>query len=381
MSTKIEWVKLQNPDGTYAYGETWNPLIGCSKVSPGCKNCYAIQTAWIRLHNPKMAERYSGVAEKTPAGALNWTGNVNVVKEAIDKPLRKKKPTMYFVNSMSDLFHEAVPFEVIDKIYAVMGRCQHHIFQILTKRPSRMLEYYNSDPYQRILNEAYKLHLPEGHSLGAGIDNPNKSNWGWQHVWLGVSVENQQTANERIPLLLQVPAAVRFLSCEPLLGPLDLMQDQLRRKDGSYPFPYLADKHRTKWLHYIDWVIVGGESGHGARPMHPEWVRSLRDQCTKAGTAFFFKQYGAYVDVNNILPVPMEDFAKNLKTGKWVGVDNTGAIVSYVSGPNKAILMAKVGKDKAGRLLDGREWNEFPVSGKRTAPADDPDLYLGGFDY
>jgi protein gp37 len=369
--SKIEWTE-----------ETWNPLIGCSKVSPGCKNCYAIQTAWIRQHNPKMAERYSGVVEKTLGGSLNWTGRVNFVDGVLDKPLKKKKPTMYFVNSMSDLFHESVPFDAIDKVFAVMGRCQHHTFQILTKRPERMLEYYKSDPYQRILNASYQLPLPKWLSIGTGIDNPNTNgNWGWKHVWMGVSVENQQTANERIPLLLQVPAAVRFLSCEPLLGPVDLTQVTQTISPGyfgdclqPYHVPY-CDKEK----HYpvISWVIVGGESGKDARPVHPDWVRSLRDQCQKAGVSYFFKQWGAFVDVNNILPVPMEDFSKNLKNGKWVSVDNTGAIVKHVSGPNNAIIMAKGGKKSSGRQLDGREWNEFP--GKQLVAGDDPDLYVGGF--
>jgi protein gp37 len=370
--SKIEWTE-----------ETWNPLIGCSKVSPGCKNCYAIQTAWIRQHNPKMAERYAGVVEKTPAGNLNWTGKVNVATDAIDKPLRKKKPTMYFVNSMSDLFHEAVPFEVIDKIYAVMGRCQHHTFQILTKRPDRMLEYYKSDPYQRILNAAYQLRLPKWLSLGSGISNPNKEgNWGWQHVWPGASIENQQTANERIPLLLQVPAAVRFLSCEPLLGPVRL--DHIDADSAGHKeycqINALTGRHTDMArpcadVNKIDWVICGGESGKDARPMHLAWVRSLRDQCSKAGTAFFFKQWGAWA-IDNF-------FTKHPVPGQiWIGNDG----VIHKEQPRQmlcfgreVVAMKNVGKNKSGRSLDGREWNEFP--GKQQPVPDDPDLHAGGFDY
>jgi protein gp37 len=312
-----------------------------------------------------MAERYTGVVEKTPGGSLNWTGKVNVVESVLEKPLKKKKPTMYFVNSMSDLFHESVPFEVIDKVFAVMGRCQHHTFQVLTKRPARMLEYYKSDPYQRILNAAYQLNLPKWNSLGAGISNPNTPGaWGWEHVWLGVSVENQQTANERIPLLLQVPAAVRFLSCEPLLGPLRL--DMLSRQEYDMTF---FDNCLTGFKAHgaggwhgnkIDWVIVGGESGHGARPVHPDWVRSLRDQCVKAGTAFFFKQHGDYLCFSGLVP-------KEYSHIKAKHVVDDG------------LMAVKVGKKAAGRLLDGREWNEFP--GKRTEPLEDPDLAASGFDY
>lgn len=367
--SKIEWTQ-----------ETWNPLIGCSKVSPGCKNCYAIQTAWIRLHNPKMAERYAGVVEKTAAGNLNWTGKVNVANEAIDKPLRRKQPTMYFVNSMSDLFHEAVPFEVIDKIFAVMGRCQHHTFQVLTKRPVRMLEYYKSDPYQRILNASYSLDLPKGHSLGAGIDNPNTPGaWGWKHVWLGVSVENQHTANERIPLILQVPAAVRFLSCEPLLGPVRL--DHIDA-DGAGHKEYcqidaLTGRHTDmarpcRDVKKIDWVIVGGESGKDARPVHPDWVRSLRDQCQKAGAAFFFKQWGQWAPID--MPWWSGDPMPLAANEQWLNQQGGSGFHG-----GDIYRMRNIGKAKAGRILDGREWNEFP--GKKAEPAEDPDLHFTGPDY
>lgn len=419
--SKIEWTN-----------ETWNPLIGCSKVSPGCKNCYAIQTAWIRMHNPKMAERYAGVVEKTASGALNWTGKVNEVQQVLEKPLRSKKPTMYFVNSMSDLFHENVPFEYIDKVFAVMGRCQHHIFQVLTKRPARMLEYYNSDPYQRILNESYRLNLPKNHPIGSGIDNPTKPNWGWSHVWLGVSVENQATANERIPLLLQVPAAVRFLSCEPLLGPVDLSYwigpihidslasecgffeksevnggygcnhpEQEEKENGCgkcYDFscPIAARLEPSEPLDKpiykafgmagdeydylmrndkkIHWCIVGGESGKGARPMHPDWARDLRDQCAKAGVKFFFKQWGAWAMCNFFASEPGQIWM-------WEdGMIHDQQPRQMICFGHQVIAMKKLGKEKAGRLLDGREWNEFPGQEKTTEPAEDPDLYCGGFD-
>jgi len=332
--SKIEWTN-----------ETWNPLIGCSKVSAGCKNCYAIQTAWIRMQNPKMAERYAGVVEKTPGGALNWTGKVNVVREALEKPLRKKKPTMYFVNSMSDLFHESVTFEVIDQIFAIMGRCQHHTFQVLTKRPARMLEYYNSNPYQRILNASYALKLPEWLSLGAGIDNPAiHGNWGWKHVWLGVSVENQQTANERIPLLLQVPAAVHFLSCEPLIGPLEI-ENELSSQYYINP----SDKDYIK----IDWVIAGGESGKGSRPMHPDWARSLRDQCQMTRVAFFFKQVGDWLPIDK--PHDQNTILSLAKNEQWLNLAGGQGFHG-----ESVYRMRKVGKAKAGRLLEGQEWNEFP---------------------
>lgn len=379
--SKIEWTE-----------KTWNPIVGCSKVSAGCKNCYAIGMAWRLQHIGHSAAKYAGTVEKTSNGQRNWTGKINIIEKEFVKPFTWKKPSMVFVNSESDLFHESVPFQVVRALFGVMSVCEEHTFQILTKRPQRMLDFFkwlelmDPDWQDDPANYAYDLCVEHGIETGCGSAFETEA-WPLKNVWLGVSVESQQAANERIPLLLQVPAAVRFLSCEPLLSPVNLTHIDA---DGAGHTEYcqinaLTGRHTDMArpcadVNKIDWVIVGGESGHGARPLHPEWVRSLRTQCQKAGTKFFFKQWGMYTDVNNILPVPMEDFSKNLKSGKWVGVDNTGAIVDHVSGPNKAILMAKVGKDKAGRLLDGREWNEFPVSGKRK-PDDDPDLHAGGFDY
>jgi protein gp37 len=412
--SKIEWCN-----------RTWNPVVGCSKVSAGCKNCYAIRMAWRLQHIHHSKDKYAGTVEKTAGGQLNWTGKVNTIESELLKPLRWKNPTMIFVNSQSDLFHESIQFEFIDQVFAIMALCPQHTFQVLTKRPARMVEYFKSrdedireirdaaeiivctDPHffhvkQRLKGEARKqvgpLHITSTilpHLKEAGwywdviyTDFGNESileyegEWPLKNLWIGVSVENQQAANERIPLLLQVPAAVRFLSCEPLLGPIDLTAIPQTVSPGYFGDclqPYHVP-HCDKETSYptINWVIVGGESGTGARPVHPDWVRSLRDQCQQAGVSYFFKQWGMYVDVNNVLPVPMGDFAKNLKTGEWVSVDNTGAIVDHVSGPNKAVLMAKVGKKDAGRLLEGREWNEFP--GKQPVVRDDPDLYVGGFD-
>jgi len=305
-----------------------------------------------------MSDRYAGVVEKKTAGALNWTGKVNVAKDAIDKPLHRKKPTMYFVNSMSDLFHEAVPFSVIHDIFNTIAACPQHTFQILTKRPARMLEYVKW--FQR----------------GGRYDfdfGPN--------VWIGVSVENQQTANERIPLLLKVPAAVRFLSCEPLLGSVRL--DMLSRQEYDMTF---FDNCLTGFKAHgaggwhgnkIDWVIVGGESGRGARPMHPDWVRSLRDQCQKTGTAFFFKQWGQWKPyMPGDSKVPDYGTFKN-NPGDW-NDDPVGTFLPDVLGLDWGTVMTKVGKKKAGRQLDGREWNEFP--GNQLIAGDDPDLYVGGFD-
>lgn len=257
---------------------TWNPIAGCSKVSDGCKNCYAEkQAASGRL---QQFPKYQGTVNEQGL----WTGKINLDEKALLAPLNRKRPTKYFVNSMSDLFHENVPDEWIDKIFAVMALCSQHTFQVLTKRPDRMQEYVASRLYAPFyINRALYaiLNLPIGHqwnppewlsnSLQSSTPKPLSP---IPNVWLGVSVENQQAADERIPLLLQTPAAVRFLSCEPLLGAVDLSK-------------YIQESQPTGAIHL---VIAGGESGPGARPMHPDWARSLRDQCQSAGVPFFFKQ-------------------------------------------------------------------------------------------
>ena len=206
---------------------TWNPVTGCTKVSPGCAHCYA-ETITLRF--------------KRGGPFLPGKTTITTHHDRLDIPAKWKSPRRIFVNSMSDLFHDEVPFEFVDRVFQRMIDSNHHIYQVLTKRPGRMLEYYN---------------------------------WacmsGWpEHVWAGVSVENQYWAKERIPLLTEIPATVRFLSVEPLLKQVDL-------KD---------------YLQKIQWVIVGGESGHKARPMQQEWVLRVRDDCLAQGVPFFFKQWG-----------------------------------------------------------------------------------------
>lgn len=303
--SKIEWT-----------GETWNPVIGCDKVSPGCKNCYAIRTAWIRLHNPKINERYTGTVEKTAAGNINWTGKINMLEEVLMKPLKTKKPTVFFVNSMSDLFHEQVPFDFIDKVFAVMALCPQHTFQVLTKRAERMYQYFDSLKTERCPN----IHLASNKSHGGYMMvRLHEDELPLPNVWLGVSVENNDAARDRIIYLASVPSAVRFLSCEPLLGPVNL-------------WPWLELTH-NKWTgkpgSIIDWVICGGESGPGARPMHPDWARSLRDHCKRSGVPFFFKQWGEYSP-------------------------------GLVPGNGDEPAYFKVGKKVAGRLLDGILHDEYP---------------------
>ena len=263
-STKIEWT-----------GATWNPVTGCAKVSPGCKHCYA-ESYWPRLqHLPA----YSGRA---------FT-DVRCHADRLDQPLRWKNPRRIFVNSMSDLFHPDVPDDFIDKVFAVMAIEKTHVFQVLTKRPKRMRAYFESLRYGRDADDrGYKVIAWADAQFGITsrqVDLIGQTPKGLQNVWLGVSVEDQATAGERIPLLLQTPAAVRWVSAEPLLGPVTLCLDRLRE------WNVLAVQNGQPWAAVsIDWVVVGCESGPKARPMNPDWARSLRAQCAAEGVAFFMKQ-------------------------------------------------------------------------------------------
>jgi len=262
--SKIEWTQ-----------ETWNPILGCSKISAGCKNCYAINQAYRNqaIANKLIADGinagrlsyYQGLTEKD--NYLDWTGKLVFVPEALEIPLKRKKPTMYFVNSMSDLFHENVPDYWIDQIFAVMAIAKHHTFQILTKRPQRMKEYL-SKPYH--INIARYIDQFLGDKFAhENYDLPAPN------IWLGTTCENQKAVAERLPILLQTPALVRFLSCEPLLEDI-----------------YLA---LNKFDHKPNWIIVGGESGNNARPCHLDWIRSTVKQCRTSNVPIFVKQLGSNV--------------------------------------------------------------------------------------
>lgn len=269
--SKIEWTN-----------KTWNPIIGCSKISEGCQNCYAEKIAFRLLHMP-FTDYYSYVMKDNGDQSPDcfqyipeWNGKTHLVKSALEKPLKRKKPTMYFVCSMGDLFHESVPFKWIDKVIHMMTQCPQHTFQILTKRPDIMQEYFTDENIQ------------------SAPDN----------VWLGITAENQEQADKRIPFLLNTPATVRFVSIEPMLGPVDLLK--------QYP----VGKGSVAYGALLDWVICGGESGRNARQMNPDWVRFISDQCKEVEIPFFFKQWGDFY---------------------------------------------KAGKKKAGSMLDGKEYKQFPI--------------------
>jgi protein gp37 len=312
--TSIEWT--QGDDGTP--GKTWNPVRGCSRVSDGCLRCYAEGIA-RRFSGP--SKPYEGLIHSTG----RWNGQIHLAEDHLLDPIRWGKGRRIFVNSMSDLFHEAIPFEYIDKVFAVMACTTRHTYQVLTKRPARMLEYFerlrwNSIPAEddegTTYDEQVRWHGGP-HGLVGSPDQirpsivydewkPNRGRggydncgplWPLENVWLGVSCENQDTADERIPLLLKVPAAIRSLSCEPLLGPIDLTAIVHKRPFESRTIDVVIDALRQGKVFSshapLDWVIVGGESGPGARPMGLEWATSLVQQCQAAGVAVFVKQLGA----------------------------------------------------------------------------------------
>jgi protein gp37 len=358
--TKIEWCD-----------KVWNPIRGCSRVSRGCEHCYA-ETAAARFSGPGMP--YEGLAYRNDSGA-HWTGKVRLIEEHVNDPLRWRKPAMIFVNSMSDLFHESLSDGAILRVFDVMRQCPQHTFQILTKRPARMLDWFKrwanteGEPREPQLvrgpKEQRKAHpSPRGQMFAEyletlGTTPPPGCAWptfDWiggmrwwpastftlPNVWLGVSVEDQKTADERIPLLMETLAAVRWISAEPLLGLIDL--ESVPTMEGS-----------------IDWVVCGGESGPKARPIHPDWARSLRDQCVAADVPFFFKQWG------QLEPVGIVRDGDEVINGTAV-YDQEGERIlpdccsnDYEVDPEQvAVRFKSVGKKAAGRLLDGREWNEYP---------------------
>jgi protein gp37 len=305
MPTKIEWAT-----------DSWNPIQAkikgktgrgyhCTKVSPGCDNCYAEATNILRGNGLPFDSRAT---------------EFELVTKTLEAPLHCRKPRRVFVQSMSDLFHEMVPFKLIDEVFKIMARCPQHTFMLLTKRPEMMLGYLKW-LCGKIGPDISELVLPK-------------------NVWWGVTAENQEQADKRIPVLLQIPAAVRFVSVEPMLGPVDIKETIV-----SWKHDQLNKVYTEKLGEYtISWVICGGESGHSARPMHPDWARSLRDQCQTAQVPFFFKQWGEWE------PVPGHE---------CVHIKNDKDFQKLKFSPDGNISR-KVGKKKAGRLLDGIEWNQFP---------------------
>lgn len=374
---------------------TWNPITGCSIVSPGCTNCYAMRLAGTRL---KHIDSRKGLTRDTKAGPV-WTGEVRLNEQWLDQPLKWKQPRRIFVCAHGDLFAENVPDEWIDKVFAVMAMAPQHTFQVLTKRAKRMREYVNGMrssvpflgrmPLERIHLEA------SGHMEGDGgfMDTlKHRGNvyslycsvpWPLPNVWLGVSAERQQEADERVPELLATPAAIRFLSAEPLLGRLNLESSlggtrwiggqrgcdgrhQHLGRAGEIIHDILHEGDPRRLHHHhddrcqggLDWVIAGGENG--PRPMHPDWARDLSRQCFINNVAFFFKQWGSFKPVYD-RDIDDPDWrrcgviARETPNGQWLNLAGGQGFHG-----ERVVRMDHVGKKAAGRLLDGVEHSGFP---------------------
>jgi len=341
--TRIEWTDA-----------TWNPVTGCSKVSAGCKHCYA-EREWPRM--TKLVPAYAG---------REFT-DVRTHGERLAQPIRWAKRRMIFVNSMSDLFHEAVPDEFIDSVFGVMWACLHgrdeqdgHIFQVLTKRADRMRNYFKTDRRESWARSA--VHHGGGIDPDGIWDQVMDAAGPHPRIWLGVSVENQAAADERIPLLLDTPAAVRWISAEPLLGPVRLSglfglttDDEDVRIDalnGNFVTSRYQEEPTPLGAH-LDWVVAGGESGTKARPMHPAWVRSLRDQCAAAGVPFLFKQWGEWAPRDTWIPASLKP---------QLAIDPDGNQVDHDVAPQDVVghRFERIGKKAAGRLLDGVQHDGYP---------------------
>ena len=380
MPSKIEWCE-----------ESWNPVIGCSKCSLGCTHCYA----------ERMAHRLKGICVATATNPYclltgrnhqylgktddngNWTGNIQYCDWLLDIPLHWNKPRRIFVCSMSDLFHPKVPFEFILKMIGITIATPWHTYLILTKRPKRMYDFFACYPDGWFIREGMKHSTFSNEffaidSIKEILPDLSKANEYWKsnydqskrgkldgpvpfpqpNVHLGVSISNQAEADEKIPILLQIPAAVRWLSIEPMLEGIDLTRiggDKFGwgRIDILNGLRYMranALEEGSEWetepCEKINWVVVGGESGPGARPMHPDWARSIRDQCVAAGVPFYFKQWGEYLHESQGVNVdgPINAGGNSKKGYLWP--DGTWSI--------------RVGKKKAGCILDGKEWKQYP---------------------
>lgn len=340
--TKIEWTDA-----------TWNPITGCSVVSPGCTNCYAMKLAGTRLqHHPSRA----GLTRETKAGPV-WNGTVRFNEEWLTQPLAWKRPRMVFVCAHSDLGHPDIPVKWLARVFAVMLLGRHHTYQVLTKRPERLREWL-SDPETtgRIARMAVSMMadgVPTSSEAASQITcTPDPgwqfgqkptglAQWPLPNVWLGVSAEDQKRADERVPELLRTPAEIRFVSAEPLLGWIDFTNigssTNISARLGINALT--GDVVRVRQAHTqgswpkLDWIIVGGENG--PRPMQAEWAQQIRDQCADAGTAFFFKQWGSHL--------PDGQMVANGKV--WAPGCGT---------------QLRATKSITGRLLDGVEHNAMP---------------------
>jgi protein gp37 len=361
--TGIEWTD-----------RTLNIVTGCTKVSDGCLHCYIERTPPLRMAGRKFDKPGIG-------GSIGLMFHM----DRLAKVVRATKPRRWFVNSLADLFHADVPRDVIVQLWAAMALAPQHTFQILTKRHDRMRNLI-ADECKCGSGHMDGIHFRSAMAWAVSKANPNRPDWApddaeqrvysaeWplRNVWLGVSVEDQKAADLRIPALLETPAAVRWLSCEPLLGPVDL-HGPVDRFGGRPHLTYwltgqphwvddVGSEPRTSSLAIgpkIDWVVVGGESGPGARPMHPDWARTLRDQCADSGVPYLFKQWGAWAPAPPVDARPGDVVLHH--DGTLVTLTADGFESMPVEFRRGAYAMRRVGKKSAGRELDGRTWDQYPV--------------------
>jgi len=303
VSTKIEWTE-----------ETWNPVAGCTRISEGCEHCYIERTPPFRMAHRRFDGPHIGA-----------TTGVMLHPERLRRPLEWRKPRRIFVCSMADLFHDNVPDDYISRVFAMMAIAPQHTYQVLTKRPHRMRALLSSDSFR-------------AYGFWAGV--PDHA-WPLPNVWLGISTETQKWADIRIPILLDTPAAVRWISAEPLLGPVELRYSYC----PSHDFPGGMCTFSCPDRRRLNWVVVGGETGPGSRPMDPAWPRAIRDQCAAASVPFFFKQWGDHVTFDQ-----MNDAAHHA----WD--------LHHGNDQHLPSTYWRMGKKLAGRELDGRTHDEYPAS-------------------
>jgi len=427
--TKIEWTHV--PDGQGGFkkkGETWNPQVGCVEVSPACRHCYAASTAHLHA---KTVPQHAGLTVVRSNG-VHWNGEINRVPKLLEKPLRWREPRGIFVGSMTDTFllvDTEEDCEFIAALFGVMAATPQHTYMLLTKRPENAAKWFAwlgaqceeacVDPVEWCVQAAGEALLDadlgdaaellwdrhgwarDGDYYGGfeamehadvprierrkrkaqrDTDGWDTEAWPLPNVWLGVTAEDQQRADERIPALLGLPAAVRFVSYEPACGPVDfsILPANTRALDGSSPpwdyFDALtgqgvdsqSDVRSERIYPSLDWIIAGGESGHGARPAHPAWVRSARDQCVAAGVSFFFKQWGEWA--------PHGDGWTHVvfpdgKLDTWeaayseTAAEDRGMLEATLTDSDGAMIK-RVGKATAGRELDGETWSQFPTDAR-----------------
>ncbi len=325
---------------------TWNPMVGCDDELQCFARCWARRLANRFAANPKLSDEYRDRYRKA------FTVGPQLFHERLDEPFKWRKPQVVFVCSQGDLFHPDVRDGYIWNVFQRMAACQQHIFLVLTKRPERM-----ADVVGRI-NYITPDDLPH-------LDLPSCSFWATQkpyickdtipvpNVWLGVSVEDQATADDRIPKLLAIPAAHHWVSVEPMIGPVDI-------KDILYGCPE-QDQEYGDWYQTIqppDWIVCGGESGTGPRPMHPDWPRKIRDDCEAAGVPFMFKQWGEWAPYELKPSWEGGNLPRDLKSGRVVQLRND--LVEDGHFRSGDVYLERVGKKKAGNVINGRIWDQTP---------------------